>query len=281
MSAAAVAEERNSLSKKRVIKAGSGVEVHKYILPSTKDAAEDTSASPLSMLDLTSLGSVSGAPELSRLSLTGSMVQVPVDPPPLPVDPAVLAAAENEAERIKAEARATLAKAQKEVEKIHAEARDRGYAEGQAHAHEEATKELVPILQNLKETHKKLSGLKNTILKQNEVEIIDLALDIARKVIGAELSMNPITVATVIRSALNRIDLTENITVKISPPEYEVLMRNVPDYLKNTWIVADSKVTRGGAVIETENGTFDARIENQLEEIEKNLKKDLVGEEGD
>jgi flagellar assembly protein FliH len=275
-----VAEEKNSLSKKRVIKAGHGVEVHKYILPSAKDAAENTSVSPLSMLDLTSLGNVSGSAEISRLSLTGSLVQVPAELPSLPGDPATIAAAEREAETIRSEAKAVLEKAKKEAERIQAEAREKGYAEGTAHAHEEASKELLPILQNLKETHKKLSGLKNTILKQNEVEIIDLALDIARKVIGAELSENPLTVATVIRSALNRIDLTENITVKISPPEYELLMRNVPDYLKNTWIVADSKVTRGGAVIETENGTFDARIENQLEEIEKNLKKDIVGEEG-
>lgn len=267
------------MSKKRVIKAGHGVEVHRYVLPSANDASENSSVSSLSMLDLTTLGNVSGSSEISRLSLSGS-VQVPAELTSLPGDPAAIAAAEREAETLRAEAKSVLDKARKEAERIRAEAREKGYAEGTAHAHEEASKELLPILQNLKETHKKLSGLKNTILKQNEVEIIDLALDIARKVIGAELSENPLTVATVIRNALNRIDLTENITVKISPPEYELLMRNVPDYLKNTWIVADSKVTRGGAVIETENGTFDARIENQLEEIEKNLKKDIVGEEG-
>jgi flagellar assembly protein FliH len=161
---------------------------------------------------------------------------------------------------------------------IRKEAHEKGYAEGMAEAEKMAKEELVPLLTNIRDTQKRLSKLKNIILKQNEIEIIDLSLEIARKVIGSEMALNPAMVAGVIKTALEKVDLSERITVKINPVEYEHLMKSVPDYLKDVWIVADSNVPKGGALIETDSGTFDARIEAQMEEIENNLKKDIVEE---
>jgi flagellar assembly protein FliH len=194
------------------------------------------------------------------------------------LDPTLVESVKQQAAALEQRARQTLENAKQEAKVIRKEAREKGYAEGMAEAEKMAKEELVPLLTNIRDTQKRLSKLKNVILKQNEVEIIDLSLEIARKVIGSEMALNPAMVAGVIKTALDKVDLSERITVKINPVEYEHLMKSVPEYLKDVWIVADSNVSKGGALIETDSGTFDARIEAQMDEIESSLKKDIVEE---
>lgn len=265
------------MSKKKVIKAGTTrTVIEPHVLPDVNEIVDSKGASvtPLSedslkldniiSADSGSIDFSSGADQQSAASSEDAG--------------AAIAAANQQAEAVRQEAERLLTNAQQEAASVLEQAREKGYNDGMAHAEETAKEEFVPLIRSLKDAHKRISELKNVILKQNEIEIVDLALDIARKVVGAELHQNPITVASVIRAALDRIDLSEQVTVKIHPEEYEVLMRAVPDNLKDTWIVADSKVSKGGAVIETERGTFDAQIATQLEEIEKSLKKDIVPE---
>ncbi len=48
------------------------------------------------------------------------------------------------------------------------------------------------------------------------------------------------------------------------------------DFLNEVELIGDAHVSRGGAVVETESGNLDAQIEEQLSEIEKSLKLEIV-----
>lgn len=273
--------EKNSLSKRRVLKAGTTrVVAHELELQTLEEFRKEHLAAP------------PGSGGMENLTLSG--MASPTDPAGMNFnlgpeqgaqthavpDPAIMKKAEEEAAALTTQAEMVLQNAQVEAQKMVEEYREKGYEEGMRQAQEVAKEELLPVMKNLQESIEKVQEIKNVILKQNEGEIIDLSLDIARKIIGAELTHNQAMVGTVVKSVLDRIDMSERITVKVNPDEYEHLMKAVPDYLKNAWIVADSKIEKGGALVETESGTYDAQITTQLEEIEKKLKKDIVKEEG-
>lgn len=287
------AEEKNSLSKKKVIKTGKTRSViqkmdlqtaEEYFESAISQQAQQAAPAPAAAegapasLENLSLDNLSQQPPDAALSDVNADMAAPAEAPVQQASPAVLQAAEEKAKQIKYEAQRHMAKAEEDAQSLYEEAKEHGYSDGMEEAQKVAKQEILPLMKNLRESQQKLAGLKNVIIKQNANEIIDLALDIARKVLGAELEASPMSIAKIIKAALNRIDISEKITVRIHPTSYEVLMKAVPDYLKDTWIVADSKVEDGGAIIETETGTYDAQIEEQLEEIEKNLKKDFVKE---
>lgn len=281
------AAERNSLSKKRVVKPGKTRSIiEKHDPPSIDDVLGEDVNKAFSSLERQqqaeakgqqgggkplTLDSIPSQPDPSGFSMGNRNADETGMAQP---DPAAIALAEQKAAELKEEAENILNNARAEAEQLYEEARKEGFEEGMKQAEEAAKAEFSPLLMNIDNTIEKLSELRTVILRQNESEIIDLAIDIARKVIGAELEQNPITVAGVIRSALHKVDATEGITIKVSPAEYETLMKSVPEFLKNAWIVADSKVAKGGAVIDSETGSYDAQIESQLQEIEKKLKKE-------
>lgn len=271
--------EKNSLSKRRVIKAGTSrivVEELKLLtIDQLRDEQVKTPASSGGGLANLNLSGMSSPADMSFNLGNDAAAQTQIPP-----DPSLVKAAEERAAELTNNAERVLQDAHVEARRILDEFREKGYQEGMLQAQEVAKEELAPILRNLESSIRKVQDIKNVILRQNEAEIIDLSLDIARKVIGAELTHNPAMVGTVVKSVLDRIDLSERITVKVNPEEYEHLMKAVPEYLKNAWIVADSSIGRGGSLVETESGTYDAQIETQLEEIEKKLKKDVVKDEG-
>jgi len=279
--------EKSSLSKKRIIKPGSSRSVvEKHELPSLDDVLGEDVNEAFSSLEKhkgaegggekpATLNSIPTPPNPSGFDLKLAEEAPNTSPEGFAQpDPAALALAEQKANEMKEEAENILGNARAEAERLYEEAREEGFAEGMSQAQEAIKEEFLPVLQNLKQTITKIQELRTVILKQNESEIIDLAIDIARKILGGELEQNPISVAQVIRAALHKVDAIENITVKISPAEYETLMKNLPDFLKNTWIVADSNVSKGGAIIDTDTGAYDAQIDSQLHEIERKLKSD-------
>ena len=275
--------EKNSLSKKRrVLKAGTArVTVQEFKIPTIEEFRKEqiAGASSSESRDSLTLNSIPSPADPAGMSFnlgtdTAAQTHGPM------MDPQALKAAEEKAAEIQMQAERVLQDAEVQAQQLVEEYREKGYEDGMRQAQEVAKEELVPVMRNLQESIEKVQDIKNVILKQNEGEIIDLSLDIARKIIGAELTHNPAMVGTVVKSVLDRIDLSERITVKVNPEEYEHLMKAVPDYLKNAWIVADSSISKGGALVETESGTYDAQIATQLEEIEKKLKKDIITDEG-
>lgn len=270
------------MSKKKVIKAGSKRTVIETFEPQTVEEAANVNAAPSSMMGATmpsagfsldSLGSVNSG----EINFGGAAESSPSAAQVVPtLDPEILAAAEREADQLRNDANVIIGDARIEAEKILDEARQRGYEEGMEQAGDIAKEELTPIMTLLIEAQEKAADVKNVILKQNEEEIINLSLDIARKVLDAELTANPAFVGNVIKKAMERIDLSEEVTVNVNPADYEILMHNLPEELKRVWLVADSKIPRGGALVDAESSTFDARVETQLKLIGESLKKEML-----
>lgn len=154
-----------------------------------------------------------------------------------------------------ARARELLEGAQEERERIRADAAEQGRAEGLARAG-------AALVAAAAARDRRLAGA--------EREVVALALDVARKVLGRELAQDRSAVADLAAQALAVARDRREVTLRVNPEDADAiraaagrlgaLLARAP----GLDVREDPTVERGGAVVETEAGRVDARVEAQL-----------------
>ena len=163
---------------------------------------------------------------------------------------------EGEAERIRATAI-------QEAERIRAKATTEGRERGMA-----AVTELL-VAARAVATRARLD---------NESDLRCLAVRIAEKLLGRELSLRPDAIVDVVRQAIHHAGNPERVVVRVASEDLAALERGRPLVLEKCRTAdavvfrADDAVARGGCVVETELGVVDAQLSTQLEAIERALK---------
>ena len=103
--------------------------------------------------------------------------------------------------------------------------------------------------------------------------MVDLALQIAQKVVEREIENMPDLAVNVIRAALEEMDARTAVRVRVSPDDFELLQRRwsqvVPPGVgaERIELVADERVQAGGGVIETTHGQVDAQLATKIEQL--------------
>jgi len=106
---------------------------------------------------------------------------------------------------------------------------------------------------------------------QLEVHSVELALFLAEKIVGGALAVEPSRVVEAVRGALRGIVERERVTVLVHPEDLE-LVREAMDEMRATLggiehceVQAERRVGRGGAIVRTQDGDVDARVETKLQ----------------
>jgi flagellar assembly protein FliH len=159
-----------------------------------------------------------------------------------------------------------LAAAEAEAELLRAAARSEGYEEGRA----QAIAALAPALEALETASAAVQAERMAAASRLETHAVDLALFLAEKVLQGALAVEPERVVEAVRGALRGIVERERVTVLVHPADLE-LVRDAMDELRATLggiehceVQAERRVTRGGAVLRTQDGDVDARVETKL-----------------
>lgn len=112
---------------------------------------------------------------------------------------------------------------------------------------------------------------------QSEPFLIDLSIEIAKKVILRELFLDKQTVLQMVKETLKLSSELKEITLSVHPDDYPFIRSRI-DELKslissqaNLVILPDYLITSGGCMIRSSLGTLDARVDTQLEEIKRSL----------
>jgi flagellar assembly protein FliH len=144
-----------------------------------------------------------------------------------------------------------------------------GIAAGHAAAEEQMAELLGRLTQLVGNVHESHAGF----FRAAERQVVDLALQIAQKVVEKEVENMPDLAVGVIRSALEEMDARTAVRVRVSPDDEELLRRRwtqavpsgiSPDKIE---IQADDRVKSGGAVIETTQGQVDAQLDTKLAQL--------------
>lgn len=163
------------------------------------------------------------------------------------------------------------------LHKAERESFSRGFSEGMQQGRELEKKEALLALRACGDLLRETAALKSGILQNVEREILQLAFSIARKVLHQEVTVRRDVVQGVLKSAIKNIVDREDITVRLHPEDFHYMMEIKPDFLsnfdgiKNIIFEEDTSIRRGGAVLETRFGEVDARLEQQLQEVERVL----------
>lgn len=163
------------------------------------------------------------------------------------------------------------------LEKIKRSSYEEGFREGRHHEQ----KQISQLINALKRAVMDLEAKKETMVEQTEKEIAKIVIAVARKIVKKEINQDPDVVVRVAREALERVMDVQSITVRVNPLDWEKLKEVQPELLslssgQSLHIEKDKTIERGGTIVETGNGTIDARIEQQIEA----LSQALLGEKG-
>jgi len=197
----------------------------------------------------------------------------------------LLAAARAQAKAIlehaQVQAQAALRQAEQEAAVLQARAREQGLAEGRRQgldegkaAAEQANRQLALRLVGLSAA---AEAEQERLLEAAELQLVELALAIARKIVGEELRITPELVVEVVAHAIDEAKEKGEHTIRLNPEDIALLQPYLPraaiEAGGSEWqLQPDESLQRGDCVIETAYGTIDARIETQFEELSRLLR---------
>lgn len=187
--------------------------------------------------------------------------------PERPVVEVMVFDAKAEAARLldaaRAEAEDLRARAQEDAERLKAQA----VAEGRERGLQAVTELLVGA-----------RAAAGRARQSAEPELRVLAVRIAQKILGRELSLRPEMVADVVHEALKLAGEPGGLTVRVHPDDLPAVERGRTRLLERCragavcTFRADPAIGRGGCMVETELGIVDARLSTQLDAIERALR---------
>jgi len=164
-----------------------------------------------------------------------------------------------------------------ESKSIREKAHTQGYADGLKKAQQDIEADRQMAIDQSKQILEEARCTKIEILNSMETEMVRLVLAIAKKVITADLMIQPEAIVEIIRQAIANLDDPENLRVYVNPADIsfitdaidwggltEIGSRDIAVEAKG-----DLRISRGGSIIESAGGSVDARLETRMETVEK------------
>ena len=153
---------------------------------------------------------------------------------------------------------------------------DRGLAEGEKRLGEELLRQRTELLELQNGVLASLRDALPQVIRQSEAALIQLALEVARKLVG-DLPVSSDMVEAAVRSALAQVEESTEFHVYLHAEDLALLQKcNSPVLLPGPGneavrFQASSEVTRGGCLVQTRFGVVDAGRETKLALIRQSL----------
>ena len=163
-----------------------------------------------------------------------------------------------------------VSRAQEDAKSIKEIAKQEGYNEGL----NQAQKDIDEIKTKFSEFY----NYKDEVFQKVSECIMDISIEIAKKIIKNEIEADNLTIIPIIKDVLKEVNKTEEkITLKVMPKDVDIVREKLPEIFSGDSfeakiiVVPDANIKEGGVIVETSNGIVDATIESQMKIIEKAL----------
>jgi len=133
---------------------------------------------------------------------------------------------------------------------------------------------LACARQALERAAAQVADLQQQIIAEAEAHLLDLAVEIARKVLMQEIQAGRHQIEPIVREALRRAPANREIAVRLNPDDLARLeaASDRDEMPANVRLVADPSVGPAECVVETAEGTVEARIDHELDQVRGALK---------
>lgn len=180
------------------------------------------------------------------------------------------------AEADPAEPRRETAEDRSRLAAIERDAFTTAYAQGEKAGMEAGTKRADAMVRRLSDTLLELEELRRSMIRQTEHQIVQLAVEMARRIVHREVQTDDDLLRAMARVALDRLGDTTPATIRLNPEDYHTIAaRHGGSWAGNhVTVVADPAVGRGGCLVESSFGFIDASVDAQFTVLEQALHAD-------
>lgn len=182
-------------------------------------------------------------------------------------------------EEAKLEAQKILEMAENELNDLKRSVEEEAWQKGYEEGLNEAKRQCDNALQEAQLIREEAKVAYENILKNAEADTVEVILDIARKVIGAEISFNKENILYLVKQAFEKCTNKEHMVLKVSIEDYEYIMDNMDRFrsmlegISEFEVKKDASMKAGDCIVETSFGTVDAGVNTRLEKIEEAFRK--------
>lgn len=168
-------------------------------------------------------------------------------------------------------------KAQEAKEEATQEGRDQGYREGFQEGEEKARQEFAPFLETLNATLEEMSAFRKKMYPKVEREMIEMIVDISRKILGEELAKKENAIQDIIRLAVQSVLDRETMVIRVHPDDkvhaenYRPQLQTLFHDIRNLSFEGQPAIPRGSCIVETNFGSIEAGIDHLHDHIERIL----------
>ena len=163
-----------------------------------------------------------------------------------------------------------VSRAQEDAENIKKSAFEEGYRAGLEKSETDLEKFRAELANFM--------NAKKDVFEYIAPDILEISVDIAKKILKRELESDPQVLINTIVDVLKTVSKNEpKIVIKVRPQSVAFIKDTIPNITyqygidSKINIVADPSIEEGGCIFQTNNGIVDASIDTQLEIIKKAL----------
>jgi flagellar assembly protein FliH len=171
------------------------------------------------------------------------------------------------------EAAKIIEQAEKDCEAIEQAAREKGMQFAQNAIDAEVENQMNQSRLQLTNTIEQIAGLNSEITAGAESQLVELAIEIAQKIVAREVTIDREIALTLVKVSLKRLNSRTVARVHLNPEDFAFVQshREKLDFHGSLEFVEDRSISVGGCLIRTDTGDIDARIESQFDEIAHGL----------
>ena len=160
-----------------------------------------------------------------------------------------------------------------ELESKSRQAYEAGFRAGEESARQALEAGVRETMQHLADALADLAGTRTETIHRAEADTVRLSIEIARRVLHRELSVDGSALEALVKAALDKLQAQEVYRVRVHPDQEKPVRACLDQTGRGQAIavVGDPLQPQGGVVFEISRGALDASVETQLAEIERGL----------
>lgn len=180
---------------------------------------------------------------------------------------------EEEERKRKEEERLAREKREKELKESFDKGFEEGYKEAIKALEYEYKKELNAKAELFNKTIESLAKQISELEDSYDKVISEVSIYFAEKILKREVDRKS-PIMENLKAAIRKVLGANEIIVKLNPDDYDELIKQAPysiqgDEFGKIKFEPDARISKGGALLQTDIGNVDARIETQIEELKK------------
>lgn len=189
--------------------------------------------------------------------------------------------AKNIIDIAQAERQKIIADAKLEAEAIRKREYQRGYEEGHSCGLQEGRGTALAQAQDVRREAQDVLDEAHRISREyidgRKEEIVNLAINIASKLIGYKCSLDDEAISKVLNDSISSCVAKKQLIIRVNPMDYALVDCRMDEIAKKTGekvvvkLMRDGSVRRGGCRLESESSHVDADINSQLDRIKEAL----------